>query len=134
MVSDELGVGGRNRWLQALVALNVIYAALLAVLAISPRAPGASEVPDGLAHAVAYGIQAILLYAMLVQKWPSGQALVTGCLGATAFGALTEGLQMLQPTRSTEVMDIVADACGALAAAALVTLVCFARITLGRGR
>jgi VanZ family protein len=133
-MDSETGRGyGHSRRLQVLVGLNVLYAALLVVFAVSPHSPGAAEVPDRLAHAVAYGVQAILLCTMLAQEWPIGQALVTGCLGAAAFGVLTEGLQMLQPTRSTELMDIVADACGALAAGALVALFHLVRIRMGRG-
>jgi VanZ family protein len=133
MYSDTVRRTGRNPWLLVLVGLNVTYAALLIVLAVSPQAPGAEAVPDRLAHGVAYGIQAILLFAMLARVRPTVEALVIGCLGALAFGVFTEGLQLFQPTRSTEFMDIVADACGAVTAGVLVALFHLVRTRIGNG-
>lgn len=133
MGADTVRGTGRNRRLLVLVGLNVMYATLLMALAVSPQAPGPANVPDRLAHAVAYGIQAILLFLMLALVKPTTQALVIGCLGAVAFGICTEGLQLLQPTRSTELMDIVADACGAATAAALGALFLVIRTKMGRG-
>ncbi len=110
----------RNRRFVVLVGLNVTYAALLVAFAVVPRVPGAAAMPDRIAHACAYGVQALLIFAMLAQTWPIGWALVTSWLGSTIFGGLTEGLQMLQPSRSTELMDLVADASGAFAMCALI--------------
>jgi VanZ family protein len=100
--------------------LNVTYAALLVALAVLPRVPGVADMPDRITHACAYGVQALLVFSLLAQTWPIGWALVTSWLGATIFGGFTEGLQMLQPSRSTELMDLIADASGAFAMCALI--------------
>lgn len=68
--------------------------------------------PEGLLHALAYGGQALLLLWLL---WGSlGPSAATACAGSGAlgFGILTELLQLLQPARSAELPDIVADAIG----------------------
>jgi VanZ family protein len=120
MVSEQGGQRGRNRRFVVLVGLNVTYGALLVALAVLPRVPGAADIPDRITHGCAYGVQALLIFTMLAETWPIGRALVTSWLGTTVFGGLTEGLQMLQPSRSTELMDVIADASGAFAMCALI--------------
>lgn len=124
---------GRQRRLHALVVANVAYAAALVALAVSPQVPGSSQVSDRLAHALAYGFQAMLLIGLFAYRLSFRRAVLTGCICATAFGVVTEALQLLQPTRSTEIMDVVADASGAIAAGALAALVQVARSGVGRG-
>jgi VanZ family protein len=99
------------RWLA-----NAVYAAALVVLAVMPPTPATARVgvPDWLAHAVGYGIQGGLLFWAMVPTAGSFRSAVLGIAGATAFGAATEGLQLLQPARSAEAADLVADAVGAI--------------------
>lgn len=132
---DENGSRARRgkRALLVLVVTNVIYAGLLVALAVTPRPPESSGVSAQLAHAVAYGVQAVLLFSVLDRALPTGQALVAGGFVAVAFGALTEGLQLLQPTRHSEFADIVADGCGALIACAVVALLHRVWRKMGRG-
>ncbi len=99
-------------------AINSAYAIFLVVAAVLPSGPALAllTIPDWFAHAVAYGVQAGLLF------WAAGSgdrpvpgrvAIAIG--GAVALGLLTEGLQMLGPGRSAELADVLADAAGAVA-------------------
>lgn len=132
---DENGSRARRgkRALLVLVVMNVIYAGLLVVLAVTPRPPETSDVSAQLAHAIAYGVQAVLLFSAFSRGLPIGQALVASGVVAVAFGALTEGLQLLQPTRHSEFADIVADGCGALVACTVVALLHRVWGKMGRG-
>jgi len=114
--------GGNRRWI-VLVGLNVMYAALLVALAVSPRIPGEYDMRDSIVHAIAYGLQAVLIFTLLSKSWPTASALAASWLGATAFGCVTETLQMLRPTRSADLMDIVADGFGALVACASIAAI-----------
>jgi VanZ family protein len=122
----------RTHGLQLLVVLNVVYAVLLVVSAVSPRAPGATAIPDEVTHAFAYGLQAVLLIRLLSETQPFPRALVIGCLGALGLGVFTECLQLLQPTRSAESTDILADAIGVLSAGALVVVFRLVRVGIDR--
>lgn len=109
-----------GRWLA-----NAGYAALLVVLALVPSSSldiGRS-VPDWAAHAVAYGLQAGLITWASLPALGRRRALVAGVSGATAFGAVTELLQLLQPRRSVEPADLVANAVGALVACGIIAAV-----------
>ena len=92
------------------------YAVLLVVMALLPsssRVVGLS-VPDWFAHAIAYGILAGLVYWASLPSLGRSQALLVGVLSASVFGVLTECLQFLQPRRSVEVEDLIANTAGAL--------------------
>lgn len=100
------------RWLA-----NLSYAGVLVVMAVLPSSSLVTAVsfPDWFAHAIAYGVQAGLLYWALLPSFQTGRALVTGAVGAMVFGSLTEGLQVLQPSRSVELLDLTANFAGILA-------------------
>jgi VanZ family protein len=107
------------RWI-----VNAIYAAVLAALAVVPPGPltiGPS-VPDWLAHAVAYGIQAGLLFWAVPATATTRSRARAGLTGAVAFGAATEALQLLQPARSTELVDLVANGLGAAISVVAISL------------
>ena len=112
----------RVRW-----AANVGYAILLVIMALIPTTSRVTElsVPDWFAHAVAYGIQAALIFWALLPSISRHRALLMGVVGASVFGMVTEGLQLLQPVRSVEFKDLVANTAGAL-------LVCGIIAGLGR--
>lgn len=97
-------------------AINVGYAILLIVMAVMPQTSSVavSVVPDWLAHATAYGIQAGLLFWALSPIFGGAGALAAGILGAGLFGAATEVLQFLQPERTVEFRDVVANGVGAI--------------------
>jgi VanZ family protein len=80
-------------------------------------------IPDWLAHAVAYGIQAGLLFWALKPVLGRAPALVTGGSGAVLFGICTESLQLLQPERTVELRDVIANAIGVMVAASAVGVV-----------
>jgi VanZ family protein len=103
---------------------NAGYAAVLVSLALhpSPTSILSVSVSDWLAHGIAYGVQTMLVYWALVPNLGTRPAIVTACAGATVFGAVTEGLQMLQPGRLVEARDLVANAGGALVAAAAIAI------------
>lgn len=92
---------------------NVLCAVCLLVLALVPEVPGGTAVPDRTAHTMAYGIQSGLLYLLILPsagRWP---AAVFAAVGAAGYGAFVEVLQTLQPARSPELSDVVANAVGA---------------------
>jgi len=70
--------------------------------------------PDWFAHATAYGVQAALLYWAALPSLGHRRSLAVGLFGAMAFGAVTETLQLLQPSRFVEVKDLAANTIGAL--------------------
>lgn len=113
MTSIRESHGGDRRTPIFWVVLNVIYASVLVALAMTPTVPSsAAKVPDVVAHAVAYGIQCFLLFALIRDYLHHFGALLTAAAGATCYGALTEGLQMLQPSRAVEIGDIAANTVG----------------------
>lgn len=107
----------RFRW-----AVNIGYAILLVVLALLPSTVRLSElaISDWFAHAAAYGIQAALVYWASRPSLGPNRALAVGVLAASGFGVLTEGLQLLQPGRSVEFKDLVANTIGALLACVII--------------
>jgi len=117
------------RWI-----VNAIYAALLVALAVVPPSPwpGASSVPDWLAHGVAYGVQAALLFWAVPGTATTRSRTLAALTGAIVFGAVTEALQLLQPARSTELIDVVADAVGAAISLLLILIVTTAAVRAGR--
>jgi VanZ family protein len=106
----------------------------LIVMAVMPHPSSAvvSLAPDWLAHASAYGIQAGLLIWALSPVLGGAGALVAGIVGAGLFGAATEALQFLQPERSVEFRDVVANSVGAIVVGLAVALV--TRSGSGRSR
>lgn len=63
-----------------------------------------------------------VLAALLARWWSRsgvGAPLLAAALVALAYGGVTEALQTIVPARSPEWLDLVADAAGALAGAAL---------------
>jgi VanZ family protein len=101
--------------------LNVAYAMLLIVLAVTPSVPGpAGEVPDVVAHAVAYGLQTLLLFTLLQKIFAPRSAVALACVGATMLGLLTEALQLLQPTRTPQAADVLANGIGTVIVAATI--------------
>lgn len=94
---------------------NCAYALLLIVLALVPRVPSLSGfgASDFLAHVVAYGLQAGLLFWLFEFSLGSGAA-IHAVLGASGFGVLTEMLQILSPVRHFEYRDMAADVLGAV--------------------
>lgn len=96
------------------VVVNLVYAAVLVVLATVPEFPaGVPSVSDTWAHASAYGLQAVLIYWALVATTSRMWAATGAFVGATAFGIATEALQLLQPARSVDPRDVAANMVGA---------------------
>ena len=98
--------------------MNALYATALVALALSPSLPSAAHdlvaVPDWAAHGLAYGIQASLLFWARLPSSDPLRAAVTGIVGASAFGAVTECLQLVQPARTVEARDLAANTVGAV--------------------
>jgi VanZ family protein len=108
-----------------------VYSVLLVILAVIPPSIGDLmwRFPDRLAHALAYGGQAGLLYWAVAEFASRSAAAVSAFAGAFAFGLLTEGLQLFQPARSVEIGDLAANGIGAAAACGLIVI---ARALAGR--
>jgi VanZ family protein len=95
-----------------LLATAVLSVAIL-VVGTRPRPPEVLDrVPDWTSHGATYAVvaflasrSAVLLGVTPAAPWAAGYAVAHGCL--------LELLQMLVPTRSAELGDIVADAVGA---------------------
>ncbi len=98
------------------------YAILLVTMAVLPSTltTVGSSVPDWLSHAVAYGIQMALVYWAALPSLGHRRSLAVGVVAAGAFGGVTECLQFLQPSRTVELTDIVANTVGALAACGVI--------------
>lgn len=97
-------------------AANGGYAILLVIMALLPSTSTALgfSVPDWLAHAVAYGVQAALVYWAASPSLGHGRSLAAGVAVAAGFGLVTEGLQFFQPVRAVELKDLAANTIGAL--------------------
>ena len=96
------------------IVCNLVYATMLLVLALTPRLPAAaSDFPDDLAHGLAHAGQAVLVYWALHTLTSPLVGAIVAWLGATAFGMTTEVLQSLQPARSGQLSDLLADVIGA---------------------
>ena len=101
---------------------NAVYAILLVIAGLAPRIPTTvvGLVTDTWVHALAYGLQAILLFLAMSGPLPPIGAAWLSFLGASAFGAVVELLQYLQPSRLVENTDLIANTGGALAATLLI--------------
>ena len=110
-------------------------AALFTLSAIPGGSPG--EAPDGLArslawippslqnllHLPAYGVLTILWFRALTPFLPRGWAIGTSLVLTIAYGLVDEWHQAYVPGRFPSATDLLADALGALIAAALCLLV-----------
>lgn len=107
-----------------LVIVNLCYAWVLISLAVTPSVPAAVVgFPDKLAHALAYGGETVLLYWILLPLVQPLAATTVAWLGTAALGMLTEILQGLQPARSADPGDFLADMVGATIVIVAATLV-----------
>lgn len=102
-----------SRWPVVASVTNVVYGSVLVSLAVTPSVP---VLPEGFsdlhAHAVAYGLEAVLLY-WLASSWFAAPASASlAWLGANGFGVCTEILQRLDPARASEARDLAADLFG----------------------
>ena len=111
-----------------LLLINILYAILLVVggLIAIPTGAGGS-VPDEALHGSAYGLQAALLFWFFGIRMRPRRAIVAGVVCATLFGAMVEALQLLQPARTAELKELLANAVGACLVGAVIAL-------LGRSR
>jgi VanZ family protein len=112
----------RTRW-----AIVSIYSATLVVMALIPSIPtvGGIAVPDWLAHGLAYGLLAGLILWGSSPSVGTVGAVMISLLGAGALGLVTEALQWLQPARSAELRDLVADLAGAAVVCGIASAVLF---------
>jgi VanZ family protein len=106
-------------------AANVGYAILLVVMALVPSTSTTVgfSVPDWLAHAMAYGVQMVLVYWASLPLLGHGRSLAVGVVAAGAFGLVTEGLQHFQPGRTVELKDLAANTIGALMCCSIIAAV-----------
>jgi VanZ family protein len=112
------------------IAANLIYAVALLVVGLIPSIPEAvAGVSDHLAHAMAYAVQAVLLYGLFLRSCGRGRAAVLAIGVAVLYGGFVEMLQSLQPTRTVEAADLVANTVGAAAATVIVYIVTGTRAT-----
>ena len=112
------------------MAVNIVYAGVLlrlSLMAVPFEVPVLSRA-DWLAHGLAYGIQTALLFALvkeitaLATKPGEICGLALAAVGTFAFGAAMEVLQLLQPTRCFQVMDLVANGVGVVVAVTILSL------------
>jgi len=109
--------GAALRW-----ATNAGYAILLVIMALVPSMSSIAELspPDWISHAVAYGVQAALIFWACLPTRGRNRALLIGVVGASGFGIVTEALQFFQPSRSVELEDLAANSVGALLVCCLI--------------
>jgi VanZ family protein len=98
---------------------------MAAIFALSsrPSLPVPPGYDDKVAHAVAYGTLALAVLHGLTRAWRRRIGLpqvVLAIAVATLYGISDEWHQSFVPGRSTELLDLVADAVGAAAAAVTV--------------
>lgn len=109
-----------ERWLWALAA--VAWAALIYALSSIPAGDGGIDLPDipGLdkvAHAVSFGILAVLL-AQALRATGEIASLVVAVVLTSLYGVTDEWHQRFTPGRDADVLDWVADTIGAVLAVA----------------
>lgn len=106
------------RWIPPLA-----YTAWLLKLGTAPPSHDLPLVNDKLAHALGFGVLAVLLLPALSWRVPTGQprwrGVAASALCATLVGAALEVWQAFLPVRRAEWLDLLADAGGALAGATL---------------
>jgi len=105
-------------------ALPVAWMGLIFLLSsqpdLSPITPFHFQGMDKIAHAVAYGIFAILVRRAAL---PSPRATLIGWLVPLLYGMTDEFHQSFVPGRDMSIWDLLADAVGALLALAVVTCI-----------
>jgi VanZ family protein len=115
-------------WLWAPVLAYVTAIFVASSMALPPGLPAA--VSDKALHAMAYAVLALLLIrALSGGRWAgvTGRVALASALLATAYGLTDEVHQAFVPGRSADVRDLVADAAGAIVAAAACLAVARAR-------
>lgn len=106
------------------IAANVAYAVALLILGLIPSVPRAvAGVSDLFAHAAASAGQTVLLFALFLPSGGRRRAALLALGVAVLYGGCVEMLQSLQPARTVEMADQVANAVGACAAMSFVYLV-----------
>ena len=99
---------------------NLLYAAVLLVLGLLPNLPAfATGVSDHAAHALAYAVQAGLLFALFLPSAGRGMAALLAAAVAGLYGGFVETLQLLQPERTFEYIDLGVNFVGAGMAASI---------------
>ena len=102
------------------VVANLACAVVLLVLGLLPEMPAvALNVSDHTAHALAYAVQAGLLFALFLPSIGRGMAALLAAAVAVLYGGFVEVLQLLQPARTTEIVDLAANVAGAGMAATI---------------
>ncbi len=103
--------------------INILYASLLVVGGlVSVPSGSAGDIPDWVLHGSAYGLQAGLLSWLFASTMRPRRAVFAGVVCATLFGAIVEVLQLLQPARSAEPEDLLANAAGACIIGAVIAM------------
>jgi len=107
-----------------LLLINILYVILLVVGGLIPfsNGPGVG-VPDGVLHGSAYGLQTALLFWLFASRMRPRRAIVAGVVCATLIGAMVEAMQFLQPARTVELADLLANAVGACIVGTIIVLV-----------
>lgn len=77
---------------------------------------------DKLVHAVLYGVLGFLVTRASWERARAWPAVAAALLGVLVFAALDEWHQAFVPGRSTDLLDLAADALGALAGTAVAAL------------
>jgi VanZ family protein len=124
--------GGRRRlalWLPAALYAAGIFAA--SSLSRAPEPPG--QITDKHVHALVYaGLSLLTLRALAGGRWQGVTALrcAAAALLAVVYGASDEWHQAVVPGRTADLLDMAADAAGAMGAAGMAWTAAW----LGRGR
>ena len=116
------------------IAANLVYAVSLLFLGVAPDVPDvAVDIPDFAVHGIAYAAHTALMFALLLPSVGRGNAAILAFAGAVLYGGLVEALQFLQPARTVEMRDLLANAVGAGMAAMILYFVTGPRTTDGSG-
>lgn len=100
----------------------ILCAAAIFLLSAQPNLPSTGGVTDKQAHALAYGVLALLcLMGLTGWRWRriAAAPAVGACVVAVLYGISDEIHQMFVPGRSPDAADVVADAVGAAMAVGL---------------
>ncbi len=112
------------------IAANLVYAVSLMLLGVAPDVPSvAVNIPDFVAHGIAYAAHTALIFALFLPTVGRGNAAILAFAGAVVYGGLVEVLQFLQPARTVEIRDLLANSVGAGTAAAVLFLLTGPRTT-----
>ena len=112
-----------TRWVRLWGPVWAMMALIFVLSSMSELPPAPGDVDDSVAHALEYGVLAVLLVRGLIGALWRGISIWAAWIAvllATLYGVTDEVHQRFVPGRTAEVTDLIADALGATVAVGLI--------------